>query len=221
MLIAGGVALDAVLASLRRERPVFHSEADFQHAFAWEVQRAMPAARVRLETRPAPGVRLDLLVTADSGDRGSAIELKYLTRAWSGKVSEERFELKNQGAQDIRAYDVIKDIGRVEHDTRVLPNCDGAVVALSNDPSYWTAPGHDRLTNAAAFRLYDGRRLEGVRAWGPHTGVGTLRGRENPIALTGSYQLRWNDYSRVPGASGLFRLLVVEVAAAAVHSAPA
>jgi hypothetical protein len=171
----------------------------------------MPGARVRLETRPAPGVRLDVLVTSVDGSRRSAFELKYLTRAWAGEADGERFELRNQGAQDIRAYDVIKDIGRVEYDTRVLPLCDGAVLVLANEPSYWTLPTHDRQTNAMAFRLYEGRRLTGPRSWGPSTGPGTLRGREDPVMLAGEYDLHWQDYSRVPGAGGLFRLLVVEV----------
>jgi hypothetical protein len=183
VLIAGGADLVAVLEELRRERPVFHSEADFQQAFAWEVHRAMPQARVRIETRPAPRVRLDLLVESEDRRRRSAIELKYLTRSWSGEVGGERFELRSQGAQDIRAYDVIKDVGRVEHGMRVTPGCDGAVIVLSNDTSYWMPPGHDRETNAAAFRLYEGRQLDGVRAWG------RTRGRARCVA--GRCQSLW------------------------------
>jgi hypothetical protein len=49
----------------------------------------MPDARVRLETRPAPGVRLDLLVTSSDGAQQSAIELKDLTRAWVGEFGGE------------------------------------------------------------------------------------------------------------------------------------
>lgn len=211
MQIASGVMLRSVVEALRAERPVFHSEADMQQAFAWCVQRAMPTALVRLETRPAPGVRLDVLVTSADGCRRSAIELKYLTRAWTGTVDGERFELKNQGAQDIRAYDVVKDIGRVEHDTQVLDGCNGAVVVLSNEQAYWSAPRHDRVTNATAFRLHEGRRLSGSHAWGPDTGAGTSRGRELAIDLTGTYQLHWNDYSDLPGLNGRFRYLEVEV----------
>ena len=214
MIIAGEADLAGVLDALRAHRPVFHSEADFQHAFAWEVQRAAPQARVRLETRPVAGVRLDLLVTAADGTTSSAIELKYLTRAWSGEVGAERFELMSQGAQDIRAYDVVKDVSRVEHDVAVLPKCNGAVLCLTNDPSYWARPSHDRETNAAMFRLYEGRRLQGDCRWGPLTGAGTMKGREQAIRLTGTYDLRWQDWARVPGAAGTFRMLVVEVGAA-------
>ena len=97
MLLAGKVPLDAVLARLAALRPVFHSEADFQQAFAWEVRMHDPTVRVRLETRPAPGMRLDLLLTSEDGERRSAVELKYLTRLWTGDFAGERFELKDQG----------------------------------------------------------------------------------------------------------------------------
>jgi hypothetical protein len=103
--------LGELMLRLGRERAVFHSEADLQHAFAWEAHRMDPDLRIRLETHPEPNVRLDLLISRPDLDRHGAIELKYLTAAWSGVVLGERFALKNQGAQDIRAYDVVKDIG--------------------------------------------------------------------------------------------------------------
>ena len=36
------------MAALARMRPLFHSEADFQHAFAWQLRSAHPDARIRL-----------------------------------------------------------------------------------------------------------------------------------------------------------------------------
>jgi hypothetical protein len=42
-----------LLARLARNRPVFHSEADFQHALAWEIHSLHPTAKIRLEYRPA------------------------------------------------------------------------------------------------------------------------------------------------------------------------
>lgn len=52
------------------------------------------------------------MLTIDGGQ--VALELKHLTAAWSGYVSDEQFNLLAQAAQDIRAYDCIKDIQRVE-----------------------------------------------------------------------------------------------------------
>src|SRR4051812_39593274 len=184
MMLAGRVSLDDLLAHLASTRPVFHSEADFQHAFAWEVRSLDPAMRVRLETRPEPGVRLDLLLTGDDGVQ-TAVELKYLVRAWQGEAGGERFELSNQGAQDVRAYDVVKDIVRVERFVGCRPRTNGAVVCLSNDSLYWRAPSHGRATNADAFRLHEGVVLSGSRAWGPLTGAGSSKGRTEPLVLTG------------------------------------
>src|SRR5665811_831569 len=79
-------ALDirAVLESLAAARKVFHSEADFQFAFAWEAKCLWPTLEVRLENHPEPNVRLDLQFTAPAAGIGIAIEMKYMTRLWSG-----------------------------------------------------------------------------------------------------------------------------------------
>jgi len=144
MLLAGSVRLGAVLGRLSGLRPVFHSEADFQQAFAWEVRTQDPTVRVRLETRSAPGIRLDLLLISEHGQRRTAVELKYLTRLWTGEFAGGRFELKDQGTQDIRAHDVVKDIVRVEKFEAAMPGSNGAVVCVGNDPSYWNAPTSQR-----------------------------------------------------------------------------
>lgn len=159
MLLAGQVPLDDVLARLASLRPAFHSEADLQQALAWEARVLDPSLWMRLETRPEPGVRLDLLLTGDDSAQ-TAVELKYLVRLWKGDVGGERFELKNQSAQDIRAYGVVKDIVRVERFVARRPGSNGAVVCLANDSSYWRAPGHGRETNARAFRIHEGTVLE-------------------------------------------------------------
>jgi hypothetical protein len=173
--------------------------------------------RVRLETHPEPAVRLDLLLSRPDLGRHTAVEVKYLTSEWSGEVGDESFALKNHGAQDVRGYDVLKDIGRLERFVAAGPSWNGVFLAISNDPSFWRPVSHGRVTNADAFRIYEGVTLAGVRAWGPHTGLGTMRGREAAIELLGSYRLRWRDYSRVDGSPrGTFRALALEVAG--VHS---
>jgi len=51
-----------LIRRLSQTRPIVHSEADFQHALAWQMHVENPNAVVRLETRPERGMRLDLLV---------------------------------------------------------------------------------------------------------------------------------------------------------------
>jgi hypothetical protein len=156
-------------------------------------------------------MRLDLLIWRPDLSRYLALELKYLTAAWSGEVNGEQFGLVSQGAQDIRAYDVLKDVQRVERFVDDHPGWSGMVLVLSNDPSYWSRPGHGRATNADAFRIYEDRVISGSRAWGPGTGAGTMKDREAVIELRGDYRCRWSPYSALPGSKGEFRLLAFPV----------
>ena len=89
--------IETWLGTLRRSRPVFHSEADFQQALAWAIHMSDPLVRVRLETRPVPRMRLDLLVWRPDLNRYLTLELKYLTAAWDGEVDGEHFRLLSQG----------------------------------------------------------------------------------------------------------------------------
>lgn len=198
--------LDAAAA-----RRVFHSEADLQHAFAWEVHRLDPLMQVRLETHPHPRARLDLQLSRPDHGRHTAIELKYLTAGWTGEVDGEHFELTNHGAQDVRAYDVVKDIGRIEQFVGDKSGWNGAVIVLANGPNYWGPPTHGRETNAHQFRIHDGNVLEGSRTWGPLTGAGTKLGRETDLSLRRTYRCQWRDFVRLTGPRGLFRLLIFEI----------
>ena len=69
-------------------------------------------------------------------------------------------------------------------------------------PSYWQRPGHGRATNADAFRIYESNRIVGERSWGANTGMGTMKGRQAPVALNGDYTCSWSDYSALPGPRG-------------------
>lgn len=218
MLIAGSVKLADALAQLAARRPIFHSEADFQVAVAWQVQTMDPLMRVRLETRPEPGVHLDLDFARPDLDLQTAVELKYMTARWEGEHDGERFDLRAHGADDTTSYDVVKDIERVERFSAARPGCNGAVVALSNEPIYWNAADAAEVTNAMQFRLGEALTLSGRLAWGPNTGAGTKRSREADIDLSGTYVLGWRDFSEIPGGGhnrDRFRYLMVDVKAVA------
>lgn len=102
------INLANVMNQLAQHRPVFHSEADFQHALAWQLHQMIPSARVRLEYCPVPGVHLDIWVATDDGSL--ALELKYLTKGYSANVNGERFELRNHAAQPPGRYNFVDDI---------------------------------------------------------------------------------------------------------------
>lgn len=203
--------LHVVMRTLAGKRPVFHSEADFQHALAMEIARLDPAAQVRLEYRPLSDERVYLDLWIGGGNRSLAIELKYKTRLASVKWKGERFDLANQGAQDLGAYDVWKDVQRLENVCSRRNGIEGYVILLSNDASYWTGTANEG-TVGGAFRLQEGRVAGGGLSWASHAADGTMRGREEPIALRGSYHISWRDYFRFGTGTGLtFRYVIIPV----------
>jgi len=129
----------SILARLAERRPVFHSEADFQHALAWEMQLSNRDAHIRLEKQLAvqgTRVHLDLLVRSKIGE--IAIELKYKTRRAKLIHAEEEYLLRDQSAQDIGRHDFLKDIQRLEKYVETRANSEGFAMLLTNDRTYWT-----------------------------------------------------------------------------------
>ena len=201
-------ALDA----LARERPAFHSEADFQHALAWRLPEIDPGTEVRLE-RPTPweGPRGAVDIWLRGAGGAAAIELKYWTRGAELTVIGERFQLKEQGAQPLGRYDFWKDVARIERLVGDGHADGGYVAAVTNDQSYWNRG--DAGTIDAAFRIHEGSEAHGTLAWSPRAGDGTTKDRESPLALRGRYVTSWRDYSApAPGRpGGEFRCLLVGV----------
>ncbi len=191
--------LERALKGLRRARPIFHSEADFQHALAWSFHEQYPAAKVRLEYKPFPDKPLYVDIWVNQGNATAAIELKYLTRKTEVTVDGELFALKQQSAQDTRRYDVLKDLERLESISSAIRGVVGYAVVLTNDQAYWQ-PSRNPETIDAAFRLHEGRVLTGTLAWNKRASAGTIKGRERPLTLTGSYTVTWQPYSKIESA---------------------
>jgi hypothetical protein len=209
-LIAGRVALSVVLADLARVRPVFHSEADLQHAFARVLWMLAPEVECRLEVRQAVSdnvEHLDLLCIGPLGR--TAVEFKYVKRAWSGTVGagpmEERYALKSHGAPDLARRDFVFDVARLEKFCG-RPDQNGLALLVTNEPALWEElKPSGKQSRDHEFRLHEGGELSGTLLWGggdyaPNTRV-----------LRGAYPLRWRPYSLQPGTGGVFRYLALFV----------
>ena len=196
-----------LLVGLAQKRPVFHSEADFQHAFAWELREQGMADRIRLEYRPSLDPRISIDLWAEQDGNPIAVELKYPTKRLVGDIRGERFDLKNHGAQDITRYDICKDITRVEALCDAGEVALGVSITLTNDPAYWTLGRRDTIDEQ--FRLHDGRELRGQLRWAQRAGKGTIKGRELPLDIRGTHRLAWRHYSS-PESGTEFQSLIVE-----------
>ena len=204
--------IDGLMASLADRRKMFHSEADFQHALAWQIHEAAPESQVRLEVSVIPVEAQRMFLDIWLPVEGIAIKLKYKTRGLELEQDDESFALRNQSAQDQGRYDFLRDIQRLELMRSKLEQCRaGYAVLLTNDSSYWKVPTQ-RDTVDTDFRVHEGREISGALAWVARASPGTVRGRESPIQIRGSYRLRWQEYSNFPEKSyGKFRYLAVSV----------
>ena len=70
----------ATLSQLAAKRPIFHSEADLQHALAWQLQMNQPTAELRLEVRPLKEISEYVDIACHLAGVATVLELKYLTR---------------------------------------------------------------------------------------------------------------------------------------------
>lgn len=204
--------INALMADLASRRPIFHSEADFQHALAWQIHESMPDWRVRLEY-PLPNQERRIYLDVWLPDVGVAVELKYHARRLELDWNGEPFALREQSAQDVLRYDFLKDLQRLEHLVSGKEACStGFAVLLTNNSLLWDY-GRSRGGNIdSAFHLHEGRELSGELAWSDRAGAGTTKNREMPLCLKDRYNLHWQDYSTLStGGNGLFRYLTVRV----------
>jgi len=208
------------LKALAVQRPVFHSEADFQHALAWIIHEQHPDFTVRLEYRPSKlkeKAYIDIWLERDGAIY--AIELKYKTRDLKVTVGDEPFSLLDQNAQDQARYDFCRDIGRVEMLAGAYPRLIGLAVFLTNDQGYWRLSGRNSNVDTA-FRLHDTAKLRGRLEWADHASAGTTKGRTDAICLQGAYGVNWMVYSTCgTGRNGEFRMTLVTTNPAALATA--
>lgn len=201
--------IHTLMRRLSPVRPVFHSEADLQFALAWQVREEIPDCTVRLEYKPfiTEALYLDIWIPT----LGAAIELKYKTRQLLtvDKQSAEVYALRDHGAHDHARYDFLTDVQRLERIVRERPSANqGFAVLLTNDRRYWDVPAGETETDDAAFRLHEGRDLSGPLTWAHKEKLDAKGAREQPIALSGAYQLRWHDYSNnAASAAGMAKIL--------------
>lgn len=202
------------MQTLAAQRKAYHSEADFQHAFAWEIHRQFPESSVRLEVPLSVKGRIlhvDFLIQFP--DRNIAIELKYKTCKLTMELEGETYNLAGHGAQVIGRYDFIKDITRLEDITAKCDNCEGYAILLTNDSAYWKKR-NKRADGKVdeAFSLTDKRILSGRLDWAENASDGTKKNREKGHQLLGTYNLDWIHYSDATKEShGQFRYLAVHV----------
>lgn len=205
------INLESIIEKLSKSRPIFHSEADFQHSLAWEIHSEKPNSAIRLEYpvringQEGRPWYLDLFVQNDN--IRYAIELKYATANLEETIEDEKYDLRNQSADDLMRYGFCYDIYRIEQMIQSGRADLGFAVIVSNYPPFWTIPDRETHSNHGAFRIHESRILHGKLEWGSKT----AKSYQPPIALNGTYILSWRDFSLVEGKYGKFKYMAIPV----------
>lgn len=212
-LLAGRLDVLAVMKRLASQRPVFHSEADFQFAFAQTVVALDPSIRVRLEVPKRAADRrtyVDLSCSVDA--HTTLVEFKYVTRGWTGHdgITDETFTLRAHAALDLARLHFIHDITRLEGWVQTEPHTDGVAVMLTNDDGLWKTPPAPPTTRDREYRIHEGLTITGDLTWGtpdkPYP--------RNNRSVRGAYLTRWIDYSHLDDSTGgCLRWLATSIAA--------
>ncbi|WP_086296206.1 hypothetical protein [Campylobacter devanensis] len=215
------INMTEIIEKLQGKRQIFCSEADFQLEMAWVIKEMYHDAKVRLEYVPTfddktfnDKMRIDILVFINN--EWIPIELKYKTKnsgegALEDKKTQEVFNLKNQGAKNIGCYLYLKDIERIERIKEAVKNNfkEDYAVFLTNDETYRNAP-REINCDYEEFSLEDGAIKEGWLKWKKYPGK---KGIGDFITLKGSYQIKWNEFSKVneERSDGTFYYLVTKI----------
>lgn len=192
--------IENILKQLAKKRPVFHSEADFQHALAWEIQTCYPNANIRIEKPYLIDGRpfyIDLIVEID--DKIIAIELKYKTKKFEFELNGENFSLRNHGAQNWGRYHFVNDIVRLEKLMEQFEISQGYAIFLTNDMYYQSKPKDN--TDYFDFGLQNEKTLSGILTWKDEKKI------DKTLQLKNDYLLNWQQYE----PTYQFQYLIVKV----------
>ncbi len=190
------IKIDDLMKKLAKQRPVFYSEADFQFALGWLIQKKYPKYKVRFEYSPSfdRKMHIDILVITDD-QKWIPIELKYKTQSTKEPISwnEEEYTLSNHGAKNENCYRYVKDIQRIEEVAENEPTkfIEGYAIMLTNLASYKEEP-LKKDANYSEFSIHNDRPLKGTLNWKDKSKAN--KDMKESIELKGEYHMEWHDY---------------------------
>lgn len=202
-----------VIDQLKEKRSVFHSEADFQFALAWQIKKIyQDQVDIHLEVPLSTDKkdRLDILVKM--GNKNIPIELKY----FHSELTFNEYRLSKQN-DTWRSQRVLKDLERAEnyaYKNNSSGDQEGYALLICNEEKYWT-PKKDNLTYYH-FRLEDGRTLKENETleWITDNDFASEKALKYGDHLTfrNDYLIEWKEYSKLDNSKkGQFKYLLLEV----------
>ena len=217
--------LSSLLDGLALSRPIFHSEADFQHELAFALRSENLYVRLeqpfdlqkRVKNYPNK-CELDLLSIRESDKFRTAIELKYFRTSFSCEVDGEEFHLVNTWGTNLSRYDSWADFQRVQWLVDEGFASKGYSVVLTNASDAWQVNSETGNTYGKNFSLHQGRCYQRGERLDWHRdptekSIGAKRLSGSPISIPNDGRCVWYPYSRLINAENRnteFRYLIFE-----------
>lgn len=207
----------SILYKLSKNRPIFHSEADFQHELAFIMHKhgftprlEIPYSNLPLDKNNSIKIELDILLNKKIG-----VELKYKTQIFKCNFGEELFKLKNHGARNLGQFDFLDDIRRLEILKKNGIIEIGFAVLLTNDNLYWEST--KRKNFSKDFSIEDGKKFIQNQNynWIDNPKVSSFGKKRTspfvPITFNRNFNITWYNYSVFSSKYGLFKFTMVEI----------
>lgn len=204
--------VEFILGELSKDRPIFHSEGDFQFSLANKIKEINSELNVRLEFPMKPGF-LDIFLF--SSEKAILFELKYKpTELVYQTQNNEMFNLKILRRKDLGFYGFIKDIARLENfklnNQQKFEIVERYALILTNDENYWLQK--ETKGKYKDFLTFEGNILRGDFNWARNF-TNTNSYKRKSIQLKNTYKCSWKDYSKIVIGEkyNQFRYLLINV----------
>jgi len=216
--------LRKALKKLSKRRPIFHSEADFQHELAIELTKEGWACRLEVPTEinlkgESVKVAIDLVTRSEKEASSAAIELKYISSKIEAERGGEKFTLAQNWGVNLSRFDCLADWQRVASIVEQGLFQKGFVVFMTNCEDAWVRD-LSKVKNppmAKEMSIHEGREFTKGEELDWSSGVKDNSVTKKrlypyaPIVCPKSVNCSWSDYSQViDGKNGRFRYLMLE-----------
>jgi len=217
-------AISTAMNSLSKKRRIFHSEADFQFALAWEIKEiyGWDIQLERFAMVDEMRVSIDIVVIEENNKY--PIELKYLKKPLPEEakddavLAEYKSFLRAGSVHSMDMYSCLSDIERIEKlYMRGSEFCKGYVIWLTNDSAFWEDSGVRNDAFYKAFHSPEDAEKTGVIDYFPRINPKTgeeywnlkMKEYKKAINLAGFYKIKWIEYSNFGIKNTQFKYAVV------------
>ena len=198
--------LKKIIENLSIKRPLFHSEADFQHELALLLSRERGQVDLRLE-RPylENELKFFLDILFNTGNEKIGIELKYVTKAFQQNYNGEMFNLKTHGNYGASRFNFLKDVYRLGQLKERKEISKGFAIILTNVKDFYSTKNKDNRYKH--LYLYEDRKIKKGDVIKFVENTTPKKFQSFMLENVDGYHLQWKSYGKYTD----FKYLILEV----------